>query len=84
MSTSYPILPRPLIESEGSDPRAGHARAGAGGAAAHALPVPAERAVPPPPRSFAQALAASQSTGWDPREVWLNRVYKPREGRRTW
>ena len=31
-------------------------------------------------RSFGQVLASSQPTGWDPREVWLTRVHKPREG----
>jgi hypothetical protein len=36
------------------------------------------------PPDFAGALAESKRAGWDPREVWLTRVYKPREGRRTW
>ena len=84
MSTSYPILP--LQQETG----AARIRPGAEGrqsagreSAEHALPGGSERAVPQP-RSFAQALASSQPTGWDPREVWLNRVHKPREGRRTW
>lgn len=44
-------------------------------------PARPESASPP---DFANAIAESKRTGWDPREVWLNRVHKPREGRRTW
>jgi hypothetical protein len=44
----------------------------------------AAQAEPVPTRDFAGAIAESKRGGWDPREVWLNRVHKPREGRRAW
>jgi hypothetical protein len=34
--------------------------------------------------AFAAVVASTRDTGWDPKEVWLNRVHRPREGRRTW
>jgi hypothetical protein len=83
MSTSQRVLSRTLGETASALMRTADPHPGAQGAAAeHALTGRAER-VPSTQRSFAQALAATtQPTGWDPREVWLNRVHKPRESRR--
>jgi hypothetical protein len=41
-------------------------------------PAPAQAAAEAP---ASQPAAAPQNTAWDPHEVWLNRVKKPRETR---
>jgi hypothetical protein len=78
MSTTDPSVPQPRTDGSGAAPRrfasfATHSL----GAISPARPEPASTP------DFAGAIAESKRAGWDPREVWLNRVHKPREARRT-